>query len=98
MRIYKKPEKVVRLYIKKRDYDSENLTVYETTKEEVSSLLKDVFSAYMSLPPTEGYRTSVQIKSVRGEKNLDKEVETISFRSLNPEEAKKLILDAIGDE
>lgn len=89
MKIYRKPSKVVRVNIKKRHRENINMTLYDTTEEEVLLLMEKLFKNYTNTTADDGYKTSINIREPNGP------LTTFSFRGLEPEETYKRVVEAI---
>jgi len=89
MKIYEKEEKhLMRLNIKKVGFQTEFVTLCETTQKETIDLVDELIKGQRGL--VKDRVTSIEIRESIGSKN-GKSV-TVSFKGMNPKEVKELIV------
>lgn len=90
MKIYMpEPVDLIRLQIVQQNAETQYLTLYETTRQEVEDMIQEVLKEQNLSPLVKGRRTSIQIREAKGGKNGKSK--SVSFFGIDPSKMYQLI-------
>lgn len=85
--------KIFRINIKKQRFKTEHINLCECTLEEINELIRRVVKSQDISPFIKGNMTTVEIREALG--SINGISTSLSFKGLDPEELKDLILKSI---
>jgi hypothetical protein len=96
MKVYIQPVApiLMRVNIKKTGCKTEHITLCEANQDDVLSLIESIVETKKISPFEKGYVTNVEVRECVDSKNG--KAKSISFRGINPEELKEIILKTIN--
>jgi hypothetical protein len=96
MKIYIHPiaPTLMRVNIKKTGYKTENIILCEAEQDEVISFIENIVKSQNINPFEKGYVTNVEVRECADSKNGKSK--SISFKGINPEKLKTIILKTIN--
>jgi hypothetical protein len=95
MKIYQHtPNKYIRLQIAKLGEETQYITLHETDREEVESMIKEIITKQNLSPFQTGNRTQIMVREATGGENG--KCKSLSFRGLSTKQVLDLIVNHIN--